>query len=176
MKSVKLYLRRHHCCYCCTAVHVTHARLVYARSRSIAVCAPAVAGQGFSCDTHVAVRVCRPCLIGLPPTRSGSPLTSSISLPVKLGAVYGLPLPTRNYRFALTSLVLGGLHHRSGVALPTGGRADPAIGNESLAGTRYIRMYVVHNTYPTLKIRYFFHTKTKISRTHTRTFFWGCIN
>ena len=137
-KSLKLYLRRHHCCYCCTAVHVTPARLVYARSRSIAVCAPAVAGQGFSCDTHVAVRVCRPCLIGLPPTRSGSPLTSSISLPVKLGAVYGLPLPTRNYRFALTSLVLGGLHHRSGVALPTGGRADPAIGNESLAGARYI--------------------------------------
>ena len=28
-----------------------------------------------------------PCLIGLPPTRSGSPLTSSIPLPVKLGAV-----------------------------------------------------------------------------------------
>ena len=27
------------------------------------------------------------------PTRSGSPLTSSIPLPVKLGAVYGLPLP-----------------------------------------------------------------------------------
>ena len=29
-----------------------------------------------------------PCLIGLPPTRSGSPLTSSIPLPVKLGAVW----------------------------------------------------------------------------------------
>ena len=28
-----------------------------------------------------------PCLIGLPPTRSGSPLTSSIPLPVKLRAV-----------------------------------------------------------------------------------------
>ena len=27
-KSLKLYLRRHHCCYCCTAVHVTPARLV----------------------------------------------------------------------------------------------------------------------------------------------------
>ena len=54
------------------------------------------------------------------------------------------------------SLVLGGLHQRSGVALPTGGRADPALGNEALAGTRYIRMYVVHNTYPTLKPRPFF--------------------
>ena len=42
----------------------------------------------------------------------------------------------RNYCFVLTSLVLGGLHQRSGVALPTGGRADPAIGNEALAGTR----------------------------------------
>ena len=41
----------------------------------------------------------------------------------------------RNYCFALTSLVLGGLHQRSGLALPTGGRADPAIGNEALAGT-----------------------------------------
>ena len=27
-KSLKLYLRRHHCCYCCTAVHVTPARLI----------------------------------------------------------------------------------------------------------------------------------------------------
>ena len=34
------------------------------------------------------------------------------------------------------SLVLGGLHQRSGVALRTGGRADPAIGNEAPAGTR----------------------------------------
>ena len=42
----------------------------------------------------------------------------------------------RNYCFVLTSLVLGGLHQRSGVALPTGGRADPAVGNEALAGTR----------------------------------------
>ena len=42
----------------------------------------------------------------------------------------------RNYCFALTSLVLGGLHQRSGVALPTGGIADPAVGNEALAGTR----------------------------------------
>ena len=79
-----------------------------------------------------------PCLIGLPPTRSGSPLTSSIPLPVKLGAVEGLPLPARNYYFVLTSLVLGGLHQGSGVALPTGGRVDPAIGNEELAGTRYV--------------------------------------
>ena len=54
------------------------------------------------------------------------------------------------------SLVLGGLHQRSGVALPTGGRADPAVGNEALAGTRRslvprtktktIFLYVVHNT------------------------------
>ena len=72
---------------------MTPAWLVYARSRSIAVCAPAVAGQGVSCQTHVAVRVCRPCLIGIPPRRIGSPMTSSIPLPVKLGAVYGLPLP-----------------------------------------------------------------------------------
>ena len=42
----------------------------------------------------------------------------------------------RNYRFVLTSLVLGGLHKRSRVALPTGGRADPAIGKEALADTR----------------------------------------
>ena len=42
----------------------------------------------------------------------------------------------RNYCFVLTSLLLGGLHQRSGVTLPTGGRADPAIGNEALAGTR----------------------------------------
>ena len=44
----------------------------------------------------------------------------------------------RNYCFMLTSLVLGGLHQGSGVALPTGGRVDPAIGNEELAGTRYV--------------------------------------
>ena len=42
----------------------------------------------------------------------------------------------RKYCFVLTSLVLGGLHQRSGVALATGGRTDPAIGNEALAGTR----------------------------------------
>ena len=42
----------------------------------------------------------------------------------------------RNYRFVLTWLVLGGLHQRSGVARPTGRRADPSIGNEALAGTR----------------------------------------
>ena len=42
----------------------------------------------------------------------------------------------RNYFFVLMSLVLGGLHQISGVALPTGGRGDPAVGNEALAGTR----------------------------------------
>ena len=50
----------------------------------------------------------------------------------------------RNYCFVLTSLVLCGL--QSGVALPTGGRADPAIGNEALAGTRYIRMWYIIRT------------------------------
>ena len=49
-------------------------------------------------------------------------------------------------RDRLTSLVLGGLHQRSGVALPTGGRADPAIGNEALAGTRYIRTWYIIRT------------------------------
>ena len=44
------------------------------------------------------------------------------------------------------SLVLGGLHQRSGVALRTGGRADPAIGNEAFAGTRYIRMWYIIRT------------------------------
>ena len=38
----------------------------------------------------------------------------------------------RNYCFVLTSL-----HQRSGVALPTGGRADPAVGNEALAGISF---------------------------------------
>ena len=42
----------------------------------------------------------------------------------------------RNDCFVLTSLVLGGLHQGSGVALPTGGKTDPAVGNEALAGTR----------------------------------------
>ena len=46
------------------------------------------------------------------------------------------PAHKRNHCFVLTSLVLSGLHQRSGVALPTGGRADPAVGNEALAGTR----------------------------------------
>ena len=54
----------------------------------------------------------------------------------------------RNYCFVLTSLVLGALHQRSGVALPTGGRADPAIINEALAGTRYIRMWYIIRTPP----------------------------
>ena len=52
----------------------------------------------------------------------------------------------RNYCFVLTSLVLGGLHQRSGVALPTGARADPAIGNEALVGTRYISMWYIIRT------------------------------
>ena len=46
------------------------------------------------------------------------------------------PAPQENYCFGLTSLVLGGLHQGNGVALPTGGRADPAVGNEALTGTR----------------------------------------
>ena len=87
----------------------------------------------------------------------------------------------RNYCFVLTSLVLGGLHQRSGVALPTGGRADPAVGNEALAGTRrsvFFSLVPGARWYPTLKPRQFFHTKTKISRTRVHTgrrtdFFWG---
>ena len=99
-----------------------------------------------------------------------------------------------NYCFMLTSLVLGGLHQGSGVALPTGGRADPAVGNEALAGTRrsvFFSLVPGARWYPTLKPRQSFcmwyiipHTKTKISRTqghmdtrahgHTRTdFFFG---
>ena len=53
-----------------------------------------------------------------------------------VGFHFGSRPHKRNYCFVLTSLVLGGLHQRSGVALPTGGRADPAIGNDALAGTR----------------------------------------
>ena len=56
------------------------------------------------------------------------------------------------------SLVLGGLHQRSGVALPTGGRADPAIGNEALAGTRYIRYTKTKTISSTLKPRLVEHT------------------
>ena len=43
----------------------------------------------------------------------------------------------------LTSLVLGGLHQRSGVALPTGGRADPAVGNEALALLILVLVFIV---------------------------------
>ena len=43
----------------------------------------------------------------------------------------------------LTSLVLGGLHQRSGVALPTGGRADPAVGNEALASLILVLVFIV---------------------------------
>ena len=32
-----------------------------------------------------------------------------------------------------------------------------------------VHTYVVHNTYPTMKPRHFFHTKTNISRTHAHT-------
>ena len=78
----------------------------------------------------------------------------------------------RNYCFVLTSLVLGGLHQKSGVALPTGGRADPAFGNEALAGTRrsvFFSLVPGARWYPTLKPRQsicvwyiILHTKTKI--------------
>ena len=77
----------------------------------------------------------------------------------------------RNYCFALTSLVLGGLHQRSGVALPTGGRADPVVGNEALSGTRgfvFFSLVPGARWYPTLKPRQSFcmwyiipHTKTQ---------------
>ena len=81
----------------------------------------------------------------------------------------------RNYCFVLTSL-----HQRSGVALPTGGRADPAVGNEALAGTRRSffffagtrRSLVPHTKNKTM----FFHTKTNISRTHTDTDGFFCWN
>ena len=86
----------------------------------------------------------------------------------------------RKYCFVLTSLVLGGLHQRSGVALPTGGRADPAVGNEALAGTRrsvFFSLVPGARWYPTLKPRQYFcmwyiipHTKTKmIAHVHTCT-------
>ena len=81
---------------------------------------------------------------------------------------------------------------RSGVALPTGGRADPAVGNEALAGTRRSVFFLLvpgDRWYPTLKPRQYFcmwyiipHTKTKIiAHVHTctrhtgtrgRIFFW----
>ena len=74
----------------------------------------------------------------------------------------------RNCCFVLTSL-----HRRSGVALPTAGRADPAVGNEALAGTRrsfFFSLVPGARWYPTLKPRQFFHTKTKISRTSGGTY------
>ena len=81
----------------------------------------------------------------------------------------------------LTSLVLGGLHQRSGVALPTGGRADPAVGNEALAGTRrsfFLSLVPGARWYPTLKPRQFFHTKTNQGSlapyTKTKTIFPHC--
>ena len=80
----------------------------------------------------------------------------------------------RNYCFVLMSLVQGGLHQ-------TEKRSHPAHGwkgrhSNWQRSTRWyqVHTYVVHNTYPTLKSRQFcFHTITKISRTHTRTYFWG---
>ena len=83
--------------------------------------------------------------------------------------------PTReNYCFVLTSLVLGGLHQRSGVALPTGGRADPAVSNEALAGTRrsvFFSLVPGARWYPTLKPRLVEHTQT-----HTDGFFFGDVS
>ena len=65
----------------------------------------------------------------------------------------------------------GGLHQRSGVALPTGGRADPAVGNEALAGNRrsvFFSLVPGARWYPTLKPKHFYHTKTK-KHTYVRT-------
>ena len=87
----------------------------------------------------------------------------------------------RNYCFVLTSLFLGGLHQRSGVALPTGGRADPAVGNEALAGTRrpfLLSLVRGARWYPTLKPRQFSTLKpTRRSMapyTKTKTIFPHC--
>ena len=81
----------------------------------------------------------------------------------------------------LTSLVLGGLHQRSGVALPTGGRADPAVGNEALAGTRrsfFLSLVPGARWYPTLKPTQFSTLKpTRRSLapyTETKTIFPHC--
>ena len=88
--------------------------------------------------------------------------------------------PTRETTaFVLTSLVLGGLHQRSGVALPTGGRADPAVGNEALAGTRrsvFFSLVPGARWYPTLKPRQSFSTLKPrlVEHTHGRIFFLGC--
>ena len=68
-----------------------------------------------------------------------------------LGFHFGGRSRKRNYCFVLTSL-----HQRSGVALPTGGRADPAVGNEALAGTRRSVLFSLvpgARWYPTLKPR-----------------------
>ena len=67
---------------------------------------------------------------------------------------------------------MGGLHQRSGVALPTGGRADPAVGNEALAGTRrsvFISLVPGARCYPTLKPRQSFSTLKPRSVEHTQT-------
>ena len=48
---------------------------------------------------------------------------------------------------------------KSGVALPTDGRADPAVDNEALAGTRrsvFFSLVPGARWYPTLKPRQFF--------------------
>ena len=55
------------------------------------------------------------------------------------------------------------------------GRADPAVGNEALAGTRRSVFFAGtrRSLVPQTKTKtIFFHTKTKISRTHTRTDFF----
>ena len=86
----------------------------------------------------------------------------------------------RKHCLVLTSLVLGGLHQRSGVALPTGGRTDPAVGNEALAGTRrsaFFSLVPGARWYPTLKPRKYFSTLrprlVEQAHTHTRTNFLG---
>ena len=68
----------------------------------------------------------------------------------------------------------GGLHQRSGVALPTGGRADPAVGNEALAGTRrsfFFSLVPGARWYPKLKPRLVFSTlKPRLAEhPHTQT-------
>ena len=55
-----------------------------------------------------------------------------------------------------------------------GGRADPAVGNEALAGTRRSDFFFAgtrRSLVPHTKTKTIFHTKTKISRTHTDGFF-----
>ena len=58
------------------------------------------------------------------------------------------------------------------MALPTGGRADPAVGNEALAGSRrsfFLSLVPGARWYPTLKPRLVEHTQT---HTPDGFFFW----